>query len=73
MKRAKTQKHIPFLLWFIPMMTAIVTFLAFVGVCFAAVFRWMGTLKVQKQAAQLYIEQHSPDKTEENPPESHVI
>ena len=41
-------------------MTAIVTFLAFVGVCFAAVFRWMGTLKVQKKAAQLYIDRNTP-------------
>jgi len=59
-KRSKFQRNVPFLLWFIPVMTAIVTFLAFVGVCFAAVFRWMGTLKVQKKAAQLYIDRNTP-------------
>jgi len=59
MKKAKNPKNVPFLLWFIPVMAAIVTFLAFVGVCFAAVFRWMGTLKVQKKAAQLYIDQNT--------------
>ena len=60
MKRSTFQRNVPFLLWFIPVMTAIVTFLAFVGVCFAAVFRWMGTLKVQKKAAQLYIDRNTP-------------
>lgn len=67
----KVHKKVPFLLWFIPMMSAIAAFLAFTGVAFAAVFRWMGTLKVQKKAAQIYIDEHT--RPAEKEPRAHLL
>ena len=56
MKKNKTKKHVPLLLWLIPVMTVSVTLISFLGVGFAAVLQWMRTMKLQRKATQLYID-----------------
>jgi|GEM_PF-6990425 len=50
---SKPGKH---LIWLIPALVTMVTLVSFLGVCYAAVFQWMRTMKLERKALHAYLD-----------------